>query len=200
MSKSVLLVFLLLVPPVATAVIAKAQRYPKRFAEVIPGRLYRGGFPTARHIRNLKDDKNIGVVISLTGVESDPKYKQELDAVNGASMQFMRFALPGDGCAEFGDLDRVADALAEVLKDKNGWPVFFHCDAGKQRSNAVLAAYRMKQCGWPLGRAMRELEDHYDLDHEDERELVDHLRQYAQWLVASGWRPLSASYPRAAGP
>ena len=185
-SRTILLALLLLFPPAATAVGAKLLRYPKRFAEVIPGRLYRGGFPSARHIRNLKGDKHIKTVISLTGKKAALKYKQELQAVKRASMYFRRFPMPGNGCADFGQLDRAADALADALADKNGWPVFFHCDAGKQRSNAALAAYRMKKCGWTIDQALAELDEQHDLDRQAEKVLVDHLHQYSDWLNRAG--------------
>jgi protein-tyrosine phosphatase len=99
--------------------------------------------------------------------------------------------MPGDGCAELGDLDRAADALDAALARPDRSPVFFHCDAGKQRTNAVLAAYRMRIKGWSLEQALDELENCYDFDRQNENELADHLAAYADWLFASGWRPAS---------
>ena len=182
--RTILLAILLFVPPAATAVGSKLLQYPNRFAEVIPGGLYRGGFPTARHIRNLSRDKRIKTIVSLTGDKDEPKYKDELRAAKEASIQFRRFPMPGNGCGEFGDLDRAADVLA----NEDNWPIYFHCGAGKQRSNAVLAAYRMRKCHWPLDRALKELEEHHDLDREEEEVLVDHLGAYARWLAASRQR------------
>lgn len=182
--RTILLGILLLAPPVATAVGSKLQQYPRRFAEVIPGGLYRGGFPTARHVRNLYRDKRIKTIVSLTSDRDELKDKAEKRAAREASIKFRRFPMPGNGCGEFGLLDRAADALA----DKRNWPIFFHCAAGKQRSNATLGAYRMRICRWPLERALKELEDDYDLDREADKVLVDHLCAYAHWLTASNVR------------
>ncbi|MBN2561853.1 MAG: dual specificity protein phosphatase family protein [Phycisphaerae bacterium] len=182
---TVLLVILLLVPPGSVAVGSKMLRYPRRFAEVVPGQLYRGAFPTAEHIRNLKDDKKIRTVISLTDYRDEPKNVDELRAVRAAGLRFLRFPMPGDGCAKPADLDRAADAIG----NRDNWPVFFHCAAGKQRSNAALAAYLMRKCGWPLEQTLDELERRYGLDREAEKRLVDHLTEYDHRLTASKQRP-----------
>jgi hypothetical protein len=87
--------------------------------------------------------------------------------------------MPGNGCAPFEDLDAAAAAIAAALADPNKSPVFFHCQAGKQRSNAALAAYRMKRCGWSFDQTIAELQEQYDLDPIAEKVLVDHLREYA---------------------
>ena len=184
--RSILLAFLLLVPPALAAVGERRHRFPNRFAVVIPGRLFRGGFPTAGDVRNLKSDRGIQTIISLTGDKNEPKYEDEKRTAESLSIRLLRFPMPGNGCADFGDLDRAADALADALANPGKRPVFYHCDAGKQRSNALLAAYRMRAGRWSFDRALQELVQSYDLDRENEKVLVDHLRAYAKWLEASG--------------
>lgn len=175
-TKTVLLAVILLAPPGVAAAIGKSQRYPRRFAEVVPGGLYRGGFPTARHIHNLLNDKGIRTVVSLTDLKNEPKYAEEAAVAQAAGLRLLRFPMKGDGCGEFDDLDRAADAIG----DQANWPLFFHCNAGKQRSNAVLAAYRLRKCRWTIEQALKELEDKYDLDRAAEKALVDHLQEYAR--------------------
>ncbi len=176
MSRGLLLIMVLLIPPGIVAVAERTQRYPRRFAEITPDKIFRGGFPNADHIRNLAREKGIRTVMSLTGYKEEPKYVQEVDAIQAAGMRLIRIPMPGNGCGPFEDLDRAA----EVLASQANWPIFFHCDAGKQRSNAVLAAYRLRKCGWHIERVLKELEADYDLDFESEKILVDHLRQYAE--------------------
>ena len=89
------------------------------------------------------------------------------------------FPMPGDGRATFDLLDGAADAMAD---SRNG-PTYFHCAAGKMRSGAALAAYRMKHCGWTYERAMTEAAQHdLDNDSENEKQLRQHLRKYAMYL------------------
>ncbi len=176
---------LVLVPPMTVAVAGRMVRYPKRFAEVVPDALYRGGRPTARHIRNLKDAKAIQTIVTLEGYEDRLETREEIAAAEEAGIKLLRFGMPGDGRGAFVVMDGAADALA----DKANWPVFFHCAAGKQRSNATLAAYRMKHCGWTIDKALSEL-DEYDLYRVEEAELCDHLRKYAEHVARA------RSYPK----
>lgn len=180
-----LLVTALLLPPAATAIVPEFYRYPRRFAEVVPGKLYRGGYPSARQIRSLQRDKRIRTVVSMTGKNPTPRERESLAAIEELKLDHRRFPMPGNGCGEFDLLDRAADALNQEA----AWPLYFHCAAGKQRSNAVLAAYRLKHCGWSLERALSELVERYDLDREGkEGVLVRHLSAYAKRLAAASPR------------
>ncbi len=181
MRRTLLIVVLLLTPPAATIGLTKLieqRRFPRRFAEVVPGRMFRGGFPSAEEARHLKDDRGVKTLVSLTGQTDDKDELLMLDTARRLGIKTLRFPMPGDGRADFEQLDRAARAVAE----QQDWPVFFHCAAGKQRSNATLAAYRLGYCGWSVEEALSELENHYDLDPEDEKALCDHLRAYARWL------------------
>ncbi len=189
MRRKTLLIPALLILPVSTVVVTKfdlvdatanAILYPKRFAEVEPGSLYRGGYPSARNVRNLSVDKRIRTIVSLTGRVDDEDERAMLAAARDLRLRTLRFPMPGNGCVEdLGVLDKAADAIHNAANR----PVFFHCAAGKQRSNAVLAAYRMKHCGWTLADVLTELETRYDLLAEGkEKVLVEHLRRYAKHL------------------
>jgi len=175
--KAILLMFVLIVPAGAAAIAAKATRYPRRFAVVEPDRLLRGGMPDGEHIRNLWLDHRIGTVVSLTTKTNRTGDMAAREMIDKLRLRHKRFPLPGDGCGPYETIDAAADALAE----ENATPVFFHCAAGKQRSNVVLAAYRIKHDGYSLDEALKEL-DTYDLDRSEETKLIDHLKGYAEWL------------------
>lgn len=161
---------------------------PRRFAEVETGRLYRGSFPTIDELRSMRDDLGVRTVMSLTDDDGrNAPIKKEQPAVESLGMRFYRFSMPGDGRGSFEALDAAADQLASTAEH----PVFFHCAAGKQRSNAALAAYRMKHCGWTLARALAELEAH-GLHRTEEAELCEHLRLYSLHVAAAATRPASS--------
>ncbi len=190
MIKKVLLVILLVSPPITMAIVAKLNAYPDRFAEAIPGKIYRGGFPTPEHLERLQKEFGIRTVISLTGETERPREIARQNAIRSLNLKQYRFPMKGNGTGKFPVLDRAADAL-NAAEDQ---PIFFHCQAGKQRSNATLAAYRMKHCGWTLKEALAELIEHYDLEHDgDERVLVEHLENYARWLENSNGRQKTAA-------
>jgi len=181
MRRTILLIFVMLVPPGAAAVVSRLQSQPGRFAEVIPQGLYRGAFPDADQIRNLASDKGIRTIVCLTTFENRPRDTAEINTAAHLGIPLLRSPMPGNGGGAFEMLDRVSDALA----DQANWPVFFHCSTGKQRSNATLAAYRLKHGGWTIERTLGELEALYGLDPEKEAVLADHLREYAKHVAAS---------------
>lgn len=186
MPRATRLFLLLLIPPAAAVGLSELRDYlrlPRRFAEVEPRALYRGGMPTADNIRNLKEEAGIRTVVNLTDEKNTPEEKQMLQTVSRLGIRFFRVKMPGDGVADFASLDMAADALA----NKENWPVFFHCAAGKQRSNAALAAYRLKYCGYTLDKVYNELTTKYDLDPKAEATLYDHIRRYSLW--AAGHKP-----------
>ena len=189
--------FALTAPPIAAIVgaeVRERQRYPRRFAEVVPNEVYRGGFPSAEDIVRLKEEKSIRSIVNLTGPTDRPEEKEMLAAVERLGIRLTRLPMPGDGRGDYEALEQAAIAIA----DRANRPVFFHCAAGKQRSNAAWAAYRMKFWGWSVDQALDELERDYDLDRDAEWGLCEHLRGYQRWRFE--YRPAPTSQPMMEGP
>lgn len=182
MRRTILLILALLVPPAASVGIAHLMdraRYPRRFEEVVSAKMYRGGFPEAGQLSRLKQEKSIRTVVSLTQDLKREKDATLAEEARQEGLRHFRFEMPGDGRGEYEIMDRAAAAVA----NPENWPVFFHCAAGEQRSNAVLAAYRLKYCRWSLDKVRAELETH-GLDLEDPKEalLWEHIQGYDKWL------------------
>ncbi|MCK6484294.1 MAG: hypothetical protein L6R00_09190 [Phycisphaerae bacterium] len=149
---------------------------PRRFAEVEPGALYRGGRASPSALRNVARDHAIRTLLTFTAEPPEtPLAQTQRRLVDELHLKYINIPMPGDGRGSFEALDRAADALA----DASNRPVFFRCAAGKQRTNAALAAYRMRHCGWTFEAALAEL-DRFGLDREKEAPLCDHLRRYAE--------------------
>ena len=77
---------LLIVPPIAAAVIDARARVPNRFAEVETGRLYRGGYPTSDQLQSMASRYDIKTIINLTAARGEANQPassgaaEELDA------------------------------------------------------------------------------------------------------------------------
>ncbi|GJQ25394.1 MAG: hypothetical protein HBSAPP02_04260 [Phycisphaerae bacterium] len=182
MRRAIGLALLLLALPAGVLALTHAQarwKYPRRFAEIEADSLYRGGMPTAEHIRLLASEEKIKTVVSLTDQTKDPQDQGAVAAARALRLKQIRIPMPGDGLAPFEALDRAA----EVIADERARPTFFHCAAGKQRSNAVLAAYWLRKQGRTIDAVLQELEARYDLDPVKEKPLCDHLRAYANYLA-----------------
>ncbi len=44
-----------------------------------------------------------------------------------------------------------------VVGDSSRYPIFIHCHAGKDRTGAMSAIYRMEVCGWTADEAVEEM-------------------------------------------
>lgn len=165
------------------AILTRAtDQAPPRFAEVIPGAVLRGGYPQPEQLRWLTQRYGVRSVVSLMRDEAhSPRTIDEHRTVRELGLRFAEFPMPGDGLADFDALDGAADA---VDAGEEFGPVYLHCAAGQQRSNAATAAYRMRHCGWTLDQALAELEQRFGLDRTRNARLVTHLTRYWNERVA----------------
>ena len=151
--------------------------WPKRFAQVEPGWLYRGGQVDARLIEGLVDEHQFEAVLSLTRLsQDDPDEAAELALVEQRQLDFCVIPMPGDGRGSFEQLDQAADFIAV----HQGRPIFVHCAGGEKRSGAAIVAYRLKHCGWTIEQALAEAMRHGL--RERHTELIEHLTAYAESL------------------
>ena len=177
MRKRVTAIVIVLVAVVALGLGAKFGRYyvlAKRFEVVEAGRIYRGGEQEASPYERIVGEHGVRTVVTRLGEEPDDRLQRieaELVAVRG--LKLLRFPMPGDGRGSFDALEAAAATLADV----ENHPVFLHCAAGVHRTGAVIAAYRMKYCGWDLERALEELAGHW-AGRARKPELFEHLRAY----------------------
>lgn len=145
--------------------------FPKRFAMVEPGLVYRSGELEAGPLRGVIREHKLKTLVVLLGNEPDSSRQQQEERIaREEGAQIIRVGMPGDGCAEFDLLERAAD---EVATESNQ-PLLVHCSAGVNRTGAVLAVWRMKYCGWTFEQAIAEAELH---GMSTGQRLVDHLRR-----------------------
>jgi len=131
--------------------------FPKRFATVEDGRIYRSGQIDENLLRDVLTEHDIQVVIDLAGYE--PKYIEDQRAeeriASELGIQHKRLPLDGSGV---GDLNTFAIAIAELDRARRAdQPVLVHCTAGARRSAAVLAAYLVLVRGESTDIAYQEL-------------------------------------------
>lgn len=170
---------------------------PRRFAIVEPGKIYRGGYPEERELRWLRQQLGVGEIVSLMDESRDAsKAGREHSAAAALGLRLEEFPMPGDGRGDFDTLDAAADAIA--ARSSKG-VIYVHCSAGKQRSNAATAAWRMKHCGWSADQAIDELTRRYGFEPGDEARLAAHLRAYYTERIAPSRTASPASATGAAG-
>jgi protein tyrosine/serine phosphatase len=131
-------------------------------ADVDPGRLVRGSWPSRVALASLKA-RGVRTVVNLCAERS-----QDADVV-AAGMQEVWIRVRDNTVPS--EL-QVEDFLLTVAAAP---PVFVHCEQGKGRTGCMVAAYRVRVQGWKPEDALREAEN-YGLGLPADRRFILGLR------------------------
>jgi protein tyrosine/serine phosphatase len=139
--------------------------------------LYRGAQPLSGGIRSLAG-KGIKTIINLRG--EDEGTRSEEQEASAAGLRY--FNVPMRGLSR--PTDEEVEKVLAIINDSRNWPVFVHCNHGKDRTGTIIACYRISHDGWTAARAKAEakhygmswvqfgmkdyIKDYYD-KHRDER-------------------------------
>jgi hypothetical protein len=120
----------------------KDRDIPKNFGVVQEGQLYRSGLISSALIKKVLLKYKIKVVIDLAADSPEhSERKAEKQVVAELGIERLTFALRGDGT---GDINDYAGAIAAIAQAKQEHkPVLVHCNAGRQRTGGVIAAYQL---------------------------------------------------------
>lgn len=111
--------------------------------------VYRGAQPSIDGFRNLA---KLGIKTVVDLRYESAQAAQEKQEVEHLGMRFIHLPMHNNGKPADQDISR---ALA-ILNDKAAWPVFVHCDGGKDRTGVAIACYRMTRYHWTNQRALGE--------------------------------------------
>jgi Tyrosine phosphatase family len=117
------------------------------FDTVVPGRLYRSGWPDPRFLDYVRWRYGIQHVVSLAGASEIHARAKDL-GMNVTVLNWRTDKLPAQ------DLKMLL-----TLFDGNE-RVLVHCEVGRDRSGYAIAIYRILRQHWPLQRAIQEMEAH----------------------------------------
>jgi len=158
--------------------------FPKRFAVVEPGQLYRSGYLEKWPLERVVREHKLKTVLALMNDQPDKKRQQkEEETLRREGVNLIRIGMAGDGCADFELLERAA----AMIDDPANRPLLVHCAAGVHRTGASYAVWRMKYCAWSYEKAIAEVERH-GYNPRTKPRLSEHLRNYYETRI----RPLSA--------
>lgn len=111
--------------------------------------VYRGAQPTQEGFQYLA---RIGVKRILDLRENDSRTLVEKRMVTDAGMEYVN--VPMTGLTP--PTEEETTKILALLEDETSGPIFVHCKEGKDRTGAVIAAYRIDHDGWDNSRALEE--------------------------------------------
>lgn len=129
-----------------------SHTYPKRFASVVEGRIYRSGSVSAAQLERLQREHGIRRVISLLDAKA-PETLAERDAARELRIDWHNIPLRGNGASTSADRER----LRELLSEDGAGPTLVHCAAGTNRTGLAIGMFRLHHQGWSLQEVMEEM-------------------------------------------
>jgi protein tyrosine/serine phosphatase len=152
--------------------LAKSEPSIKRF-EQVSFDLYRGAQPVGIEFKQL-EDLGIRAVMSFVSkpaqvVEEERKQVEEL------GMKFFSFPMG----AYVGPKKETLAAIFEELGREENWPIYIHCNNGRDRTGLITGLYRVHFDFWNADAAYREMKN----------------KGYNPLLLGSTWKFWTYSHP-----
>lgn len=111
--------------------------------------LYRGAQPTPAGIRSLAE-LGIKTIVNLRG--KNETTQAERDEAVAAGLSYFNIPLPDLSSPS----DELVDQVLAIINNRANWPVFVHCNHGKDRTGLIIACYRISVEGKTDKDALRE--------------------------------------------
>ena len=132
--------------------------FAEQFAEVVPGKIYRGAWQKEWPMRRIARDCKIKTILALAHpYDSAIAVKERALAKELGVAWVHKPIIDQRNEAIPKTIFEILDEAAAVLNDPSNYPIFFHCHHGLNRVSMVQIAYRTKYCGWTLEQACEEV-------------------------------------------
>jgi protein tyrosine/serine phosphatase len=151
MARAVVAWAALLLLAAAMPVLAEVPSSIPNSGVVIEHGIYRGGQPDADDLAKLAA---LGVRTILKLNTHD--LEREKAACDRLGLRLVHLPTKAETIASKKSCRVVARALA-VLEDRDNWPVYVHCEHGRDRTGYIVGVYRMRVDGWSWPEVDREL-------------------------------------------
>jgi tyrosine-protein phosphatase SIW14 len=127
--------------------VAAAPPGIQKFEQLNP-HVYRGGQPTQAGFQALA---KMGVRTVLDLRDRAAQTRRERQMVESLGMRFVTIPM-SMGEPTDGEMAHIIDQL----NASDAWPLFVHCQGGRDRTSAVIACYRIQHDGWTNQQAYNE--------------------------------------------
>jgi protein tyrosine phosphatase (PTP) superfamily phosphohydrolase (DUF442 family) len=177
-----LLLGLLIGGPIAYSKHRQAQF--RNFRVVDEGKLYRSGQLSLEGVKRVIQERGVKTVVSLR-YSDDPSVKppdwREEEYCHQIGVRYVRLRPDVYHALEEGGeipADKPIREFTNLLDDPAVYPVLIHCFAGKHRTGAFCAIYRMEYQGWTNEEAIHDLRAMGYETLDQDRDVQDYLHRY----------------------
>ena len=170
--------------------------FADRFAEVEPGRIYRGAWQKDWPMRRVVRDYHIKTVVALA--HPADHYLPIREQALARELGFRWVHVPIVDTRGANERINVSDQLevaAATIADPSNQPVYFHCHHGINRASMAQMAYRMLYCNWTLEQASDEIDRNFGLVEASRGPDYRHMERFyrervlPRRLVSGGTKP-----------
>lgn len=126
-------------------------QYIFNFHIIEPG-IIRGGQPNEEGFKILKESCGIKTILNLRG-DSQENIAWEKKIAQNLGITFINIPIDNINEKSIGLIDQCLN----IISNKTNQPIFIHCQAGKDRTGLISAAYRIKYCNWSIKEALAEM-------------------------------------------
>jgi len=138
--------------------------FPNQFAEVVPGKIYRGAWQKEWPMRQIARDRKIKTILALAHPYDSSIAVKERALCKELGIRWVHVPIIDQRSEEQPKtIFELLDEAAAVLNDPANYPIFFHCHHGLNRVSMTQIAYRTKFCGWTLQQATDEVASSFGL-------------------------------------
>lgn len=141
----------LLASACATTRVPPVPGLPANFGVVEEGQLYRGAQPSADEIENLFR-RGVKTIVKLNVADLE----MERSAAAELGMRLIEIPLDARETGTSKSCAQVERAYAAITDPMN-WPVYVHCDHGRDRTGFLAGLYRERAEGWTWKQVSEEL-------------------------------------------
>jgi hypothetical protein len=132
--------------------------FADQFAEVVPGKIYRGAWQKSWPMRRIVERYKIKTVLALAHPPSHPLVTSERLMAQSLGFRWIHVPIVDErGTRDYRVINERLEEAADVLADPRNYPIYFHCHHGINRASMVQMAFRTKHCGWTLEQATDEI-------------------------------------------
>ncbi|WP_422929770.1 tyrosine protein phosphatase [Singulisphaera sp. PoT] len=175
--------------------------FADKFAEVEPGKLYRGAWLHVWPMRRVVHNYKIKTVVALAHPPNHPLVAQEKGMAKELGYRWVHIPIVDErGTGDWNVISDHLDEAAALLADPKNYPLYFHCHHGINRTSMVQMAYRTKYCGWSLEQSADEISRTFGLVKVSKGPDYRHMESFYVERVLPYRESLQKSAPGATPP